>query len=63
MLKDAVRKSLLYARKGGIIQAYVYGEKWDVFDPVAQKILDVCPDLKSVPDLQKFNEGVTIVLM
>jgi hypothetical protein len=62
-LKDAIRASLRKRRKEGKIQAFVTGEKWDAFDETSRAILDACPDLQHDPDLGRYNEGITIVLL
>lgn len=62
-LRDALRKSLLRRKKEGVISGYVYGEKWSIFEPDARAILEICPQLRSDPDLDRGNEGVTIVLV
>ncbi|HOB73199.1 MAG TPA: Smr/MutS family protein [Phycisphaerae bacterium] len=62
-LREAVRRSLRKRQKEGTIQAFVAGEKWDLFDPVARRVLDACPELARDPDLNCYNEGITIVLL
>jgi hypothetical protein len=62
-LRDALRSSLSRRRKEGLIQSWVAGEKWDPFDPVAQAILDGCPELARDSDVGQGNPGVTIILL
>ena len=62
-LKDAIRSSLRRRRKEGKILSFVGGEKWGVFDEVTNEILEECPQLDKDPDLNRCNEGITIVLM
>ncbi len=62
-LREALRRSLAKRKKEGRIRAFVAGEKWDLFDPAAREILDACPDLARDPDLNRYNEGITIVLL
>ncbi len=62
-LKDAIRSSLRRRRKEGKIRSFVAGEKWGAFDEVTNEILGECPQLDRDPDLNNYNEGITIVLM
>ena len=62
-LRDALRSSLTRRRKEGLIQSWVAGEKWDPFDPVAQAILEACPELGRDRDMGQGNPGVTIILL
>jgi hypothetical protein len=62
-LRDALRKSLLRRKKEGVISNYVYGEKWSIFEPDVRAILEICPQLRSDPDLDRCNEGMTIVFV
>jgi hypothetical protein len=60
-LREALRRSLAKRKKEGHIRGFVAGEKWDLFDPAARAILDACPDLGRDPDLNRYNEGITVV--
>lgn len=62
-LREAVRRSLKKRRKEGRIRAFVPGEKWDLFDLAAREVLEACPALGKDPDLNRYNEGVTVVLV
>lgn len=62
-IKVAIHKSLRRRKKEGRIRAFVPGEKWHVCEEQAQQALDLCPDLNRDPDLNQFNEGVTIVVL
>ena len=62
-IKKAIHSSLRRRRKEGKIRSYAPGEKWSIFESTAAQILDQCPSLRRDPDLDKFNEGVTVVLL
>lgn len=62
-LRDAIRRSLRKRVKEGVIQCFVAGESWSVFDDDARRLLDACPELGRDPDLNRYNEGVTFVLL
>ena len=62
-LKDAIRSSLRRRRKEGKIRSFVAGENWSAFDKVTNEILEACPQLDKDSDLNRQNEGITIVLL
>lgn len=62
-LRGAIRGSLGKRRKEGKIRAFVRGENWSVFDETARRLLEECPELKKDPDLNGYNEGITLVLI
>ena len=62
-LRDAIRRSLQKRRKEGKIRAFVIGEKWTVFEEAARQMLEECPELNKDPDLNGYNEGITLVLI
>ena len=57
------RKSLISRRKEGSVQAVVFGEKWSIFDSVAQSMLERCPELSKDRDLCNYNPGISVVLL
>jgi len=63
VLRQGIRKSLALRRKEGLIKAVVYGEKWDIFDPLTQQALEQCPALSKDRDLYNSNPGISIVLL
>lgn len=62
-LRGALRSSLARRRKEGLIRSFVFGERWDVFDPAARELLEACPELGRDQDLARGNEGVTLILL
>ncbi len=62
-LREALRRSLQKRKKEGRIRAFAAGEKWDTSDPAARQILEECPELARDPDLNRYNEGITVVLL
>ena len=62
-LRDAVRASLRRRRKDGLVREIIHGEKWDVFDERTRKLLDEHPDLGRDADLNRSNEGITVVVL
>jgi hypothetical protein len=61
-LRDGLRKSLLRRKKEGLVTRVIFGEKWSVFEEDARYAIECCPELKSDRDLNRSNEGITIVV-
>ena len=62
-LKPAIHSSLRRRQRDGVIRAFVPGEKWELFNDAAQQILQECPELSADQDLDRYNEGITLVLL
>ena len=62
-LRIALRKSLALRKKEGKIRIFVPGEKWSIFEDDARAVLDLCPELGRDSDLNRLNNGMTIVLL
>lgn len=62
-LRIALRNSLRYRKKEGIVTCVVFGEKWTVPEPEALYALEHCPALKSDRDLGRYNQGITIAML
>jgi hypothetical protein len=62
-LRQGIRKSLINRRKEGSVRAVVVGENWNIFDSVAQSMLEQCPALSKDRDLCNYNPGISVVLL
>jgi hypothetical protein len=62
-LKKGVLRSLALRQKEGVIQCFVAGDQWDVFNDRCRSILEACPELKRDADLNRGNPGISIILM
>jgi hypothetical protein len=62
-LRDGLRSSLSRRKKEGLIQFFVIGEKWSIFEEQGRAALEACPELRGDSDLDRGNEGVTIVVL
>ena len=62
-LRSALRKSLARRRKEGVIKEIIFGEAWSAFDERTRDCLEQHPSLRTDPDLDRSNEGMTIVLI
>ena len=45
------------------IKLYVPGESFSIFEESSRKLLGVCQELRSDPDLERHNNGVTFVVL
>ncbi|WP_433965797.1 hypothetical protein [Tunturiibacter gelidiferens] len=63
VLRDGIRKSLLLRQKEGLISFFVTGEKWSIFELNSQRAMEMIPQLRSDSDLEKWNRGITIVVI
>ncbi|MGB7438725.1 MAG: Smr/MutS family protein [Candidatus Acidiferrum sp.] len=61
-LRSGLRSSLLRRRKEGLVTRVIFGEKWSVFEEDARYALERCPELRHDRDLNRSNEGITLVL-
>jgi len=62
-LRSALRKSLARRRKEGVIAEFIFGEAWSAFDERTRACLEQHPALRTDVDLERSNEGMTIVVM
>ena len=62
-LRSALRKSLARRRKEGLVREIIFGEAWSAFDERTRSCLEQFPVLRTDVDLERSNEGVTIVLL
>lgn len=63
VLRQRIQKSLANRRNQGKIRDCVFGDRWNSFDEHARRILDQCPALRRDSDLNRGNEGISIVLI
>src|SRR5258708_27606700 len=63
ILRDGIRKSLVRRQKEGAISFFVTGEKWSIFDSHSRMAIEIVPELSSDPDLDRWNRGITIVII
>ena len=62
-LRVAIRRHLDGCKLNGFIEDYIEGEKFDIFDARTQKALQKHPALSRDRDLQRHNNGITLVLV
>ena len=62
-LRPAVRQVLLRAQAAGQIACCIPGETLSIFDADTQRALRLCDELRRDPDLDRHNNGVTVILL
>jgi len=62
-IRSEVRRYLDRELSNGRIQAVIYGDNFTIFDEATRKAFSVCPELRKDPDLERHNNGVTIVII
>ncbi len=62
-IRLAIQKSLALRRESGWIKAYVPGEKWEIFNDEARRIIDLAPGIRQDKDLGRSNLGVSIIFL
>jgi hypothetical protein len=62
-IKPAIHNSLRRRQKEGQIRAFVPGQHWEPFNEAARQILEACPETARDQDLNRYNEGITMVLL
>lgn len=61
VIAQAVRKQLAIWKRGGLIENYFGGDKWDMFDKDTQNILSLDKSIYNDEDLGHSNPGITII--
>lgn len=48
-------------KRRNVICDFIPGESFSIFDPASRKLLDACPQMRKDPDLERHNNGITII--
>ena len=62
-LRPEVRRFLDAQRGRGYLKFYIPVEKLSIFHEDTRRALDLCPALRNDPDLERHNNGITIVIL
>jgi len=62
-IKKELQQELAQMKKEKQITLFIPGEKWDIFNEETQEILARYPEINKDSDLNRFNTGITIVLI
>ena len=61
-IRTEVRSHLDDCRKKGTIKFYVRGEEFSIFEESTRTLIARCPEVTRDKDLEKYNNGITIVV-
>lgn len=62
-LRPALRESLLRRKREGLVTNIIFGENWSIFESDTQSAIRQCPELRSDADLDRGNQGITLVFL
>lgn len=62
-IRTEVRRYLADQRERGLIRDFIPGENFTIFDESTRRALDRCGALRQDRDLERSNNGVTIILL
>jgi hypothetical protein len=62
-IRTEVRRYLAEQRRRGQIRDFITGEDFSIFDEATRAAFALCDELRRDHDLERHNNGVTIVLL
>ena len=62
-IRIETRKYLERLKKQNQIKDYIIGEQFSIFDDATRKAFLVCDELRRDSDIERYNNGVTIVIL
>ena len=62
-IRVEVRRKLARMKQEGRVKMFVYGENLSIFDVDTRRLLDLAPSLRSDRDLERHNNGITVVVI
>ena len=62
-IRTAVRRELTAMQRRGEIGDVIFGEKLTIFSQETQELLRRCPSFRRDPDLERYNNGITVVVI
>ena len=62
-IRTAVRRELEERRRGGQIRDYIPGEEFSIFHEGTRRAFSACDALRRDRDLDRYNNGITIVIL
>lgn len=62
-IRTAIRKELLQKKEKNEIINFIPGEKWSIFDEASREIITKSVECSKDCDLNKHNNGITIVIL
>ena len=62
-IRTETRRYLADQKRRGLIRDFIPGENFSIFDESTRKAFDLCDDLRRDSDLDRSNNGITIVIL
>jgi len=62
-IRTEARKYLERQKKNGQIKDYITGETFSIFDEATRKAFQICDELRRDSDLERHNNGITLVIL
>lgn len=62
-IKTEARRYLDSQKRKGFIKDYIPGESFSIFDSATLRAFQDCADLRRDPDLERHNNGITIIIV
>ena len=62
-IRTEARKYLDRQKNQGQIKYYITGEAFSIFDDATRKAFLICDDLRNDKDIERHNNGITIVIL
>ena len=62
-IRTATRRYLAEQKRRGLIRDYVPGEEFTIFNSATIKAFDSCGELRGDKDLERSNNGITIIVL
>ena len=62
-IRTEVRRYLDGQKEKGFVREVIPGEEFSIFSPATIKAFDVCDELRRDHDLERHNNGITIIVL
>jgi hypothetical protein len=63
VIRTKTRRYLSEQKRKDLIKDFITGEDFSIFNEATRRALNLCPELRDDPDLDRHNNGVTIVIL
>lgn len=62
-LRHGIRRHLESMLQSGSLRGIAWGENFSIFDETTRQMLEVVPNLRKDSDLERCNQGITMVFL
>ena len=63
VIRTKTRRYLAEQKRKRLIADFIPGEDFSIFSEATRRAFEICPDLRNDPDLDRHNNGITIVIL